>query len=149
ADHRWQWDEWCDAHGVSRERIADVKRIAYEGFLQAREQSAPVRDYGALLVDEQYASAVIADGLRAGGDVGTPAEKPGAFPLAWTTEPFEPALTGAFVKVLIRYRPDHDEAIRDEQFAKLAALHAWCADHRKPLVVEILVPRQGEPEGAF
>src|SRR5262245_50596727 len=100
ADHRWQWDEWCDAHQIPRERIGEVKRVAYDGFRQAREQSSAVREFGALLIDEQYASAIIADGLRAGADVGTPAERPGAFPLAWTMEPFERALTGAFVKVL-------------------------------------------------
>jgi len=149
ADHRWQWDEWCDAHRVPRERIGEVKRIAYDGFLRARERSPAAHDFGALLIDEQYASAVIADGLRAGVDVGTPAERPGAFPLAWTTEPFERALTGTFVKVLIRHRPDYDEAVRDEQLSKLVALRSWCKAHGKPLVVEILVPRKDEPEHTF
>jgi myo-inositol catabolism protein IolC len=149
ADHRWQWDEWCDAHAVARSRIGEVKRLAYEGFLQARAESVAVREYGALLIDEQYASAVIADALRAGIEVGTPAERPGAFPLTWTAEPFDRALTGRFVKVLIRYRPEHDEATRDGQFAKLKALQTWCVEARKPLVIEILVPRENEPEGDF
>src|SRR5262245_42162626 len=149
ADHRWQWDEWCDARGISRARIAEVKRLAHDGFMQARERSTAVRQHGALLIDEQYASAVIADGLRVGIDVGTPAERPGAFPLAWTADPFDRALTGTFVKVLIRYRPDHSMAVRDGQFAKLAALQAWCIAARRPLVIEILVPRQNEPELEF
>jgi 5-dehydro-2-deoxygluconokinase len=149
ADHRWQWDEWCDAHRVPRERIGEVKRIAFQGFLQAREDSAAVREFGALLIDEQYASDVVALGLSMGVDVGTPAERPGAFPLEWTTEPFERALTGTFVKVLIRHRPDYDEAVRDEQLARLAALRSWCTAHGKPLVVEVLVPRKDEPEHTF
>src|SRR5205809_7041404 len=149
ADHRWQWEEWCDAHSVPRARIPEVKRLAYDGFLQAREQSAAVRSFGALLLDEQYASRVIADGLRAGIDVGTPAERPGAFPLEWTADPFDRALTGGFVQVLISQRPEQPAAIRDEQLVKLAALQAWCTDAGKPLVVEILVPRQGEPEMEF
>lgn len=149
ADHRWQWEEWCDARAIPRARISEVKRIAYDGFLLARDRSADVRDFGALLVDEQYSSAVIADARAAGVNVGTPAEKAGAFPLAWSTDPFSRALTGAFVKVLVRYRPDDDDAIVQGQWEKLDALQAWCRSAAKPLVVEILVPRRDEPEDAF
>jgi len=149
ADHRWQWEEWCDARAIARERIADVKRLAFDAFLRAREQSPHVRDYGALLLDGQYSSSIVTDAARAGIDVGTPAEKAGAFPLAWAAEPFDRALTGAFVKVLVRYRTDDDRAIRDEQLRKLLALQAWCRSAGKPLVVEILVARRHEPEAAF
>jgi myo-inositol catabolism protein IolC len=149
ADHRWQWEEWCDARQIPRARIGDAKRVAYDGFLLARDRSPEVRDFGALLVDEQYAAPVVADALKAGIDVGTPAEKAGAFPLAWSAEPFSRALTGAFVKVLVRYRPDDEDAIRDGQWAKLDALQAWCRSAGKPLVIEILVARRGEPEDQF
>src|SRR5882762_5822647 len=88
ADHRWQWEEWCDARSMPRARIPEVKRLAYDGFLRARERSADVRDFGALLVDEQYSAAVIAHARTASVNVGTPAEKAGAFPLAWSTDPF-------------------------------------------------------------
>ena len=149
ADHRWQWEEWCDARQIPRERIGEAKRVAYDGFLLARDRSPNVREFGALLVDAQYASPVVADALEAGLDVGTPAEKAGAFPLAWSTDPFERALTGAFVKVLVRYRPDDEEAIRDGQWQKLDALQTWCRGAGKPLVIEILVARRGEAEDEF
>ena len=99
ADHRWQWEEFCDARALPRERIPEVKRLAFDGFRLARARSAAVRDFGALLIDEQYSSAVIADAMKADLDVGTPAEKAGAIPLAWASEPFWASLTGAFVKV--------------------------------------------------
>jgi myo-inositol catabolism protein IolC len=149
ADHRWQWEEWCDARSIPRTRIGEAKRLAYDGFLEARRRSAAARDFGALLIDEQYGSAVIADALREGIDVGTPAEQAGAFPLTWSTDPFTRALTGAFVKVLIKHRPDHEQSVREAQLAKLAALQTWCRQERKPLVVEILVPRQAESETEF
>ena len=149
ADHRWQWEEWCDARQIPRERIGEAKRVAYNGFLLARDRSPNVREFGALLVDAQYASPVVADALEAGLDVGTPAEQAGAFPLAWSTDPFERALTGAFVKVLVRYRPDDEEAIRDGQWQKLDALQTWCRGAGKPLVIEILVARRGEEEDEF
>ena len=149
ADHRWQWEEFCDARSLPRERIRDVKRLACDGFLLARERSATVRDFGALLVDAQYSSAVIADALHAGLDIGTPAEKAGAFPLAWATDPFAAALTGAFVKVLVRHRPDDEAEIQAGQWVKLEALQAWCRGAGKPLVIEVLVARMHEPEDAF
>ena len=149
ADHRWQWEEWCDARQIPRERIGEAKRVAYDGFLLARNRSPNVREFGALLVDAQYASPVVADALEAGLDVGTPAEQAGAFPLAWSTDPFERALTGAFVKVLVRYRPDDEEAIRDGQWQKLDTLQTWCRGAGKPLVIEILVARRGEAEDEF
>jgi 5-dehydro-2-deoxygluconokinase len=149
ADHRWQWEEWCDAKFIPRTRIPDAKRLALDGFLRARRQSPAARDFGALLIDDQYGAAVIADGLREGIDVGTPAEKAGAFPLTWSTDPFSRALTGAFVKVLVKYRPDHEPEVREDQLTRLAALQTWCRQQHKPLVVEILVPRQGEAESEF
>jgi 5-dehydro-2-deoxygluconokinase len=149
ADHRWQWEEFCDGRSLPRERIHDVKRLAMEGFALARERSAAVRDFGALLIDEQYASAVIARGLNAGLTIGTPAEKAGAIPLAWATEPFSAALTGAFVKVLARYRSDDDTEILAAQWAKLEALQAWCLKAGKPLVLEVLVARKDEREQEF
>jgi len=149
ADHRWQWEQFCDARSLPRERIHDVKRLARDGFLLARERSAAAREFGALLIDEQYSSAVIADALTAGLNVGTPAEKAGAIPLAWATDPFSAALTGAFVKVLARYRPDDDADILAAQWAKLDALQAWCRGAGKPLVLEVLVARTHEPEDQF
>jgi myo-inositol catabolism protein IolC len=149
ADHRWQWEEWCDARQIPRDRIGEAKRVAYDGFVLARDRAPAVREFGALLVDAQYAAPVIADALKTGLDVGTPAEKAGAFPLAWSADPFERALTGAFVKVLVRYRPEDDEAIREGQWQKLDALQTWCRGAGKPLVVEILVARRDEPEEDF
>jgi 5-dehydro-2-deoxygluconokinase len=149
ADHRWQWEEWCDARSMPRKRISEVKKLAFDGFMQARERSSDVRANGALLIDEQYAAAMIAQAMNAGVNVGTPAEKAGAFPLTWAADPFSRALTGAFVKVLVRYRPDDGDAIREAEWKQLDALQAWCRGAGKPLVVEILVARRQEPEDAF
>jgi len=149
ADHRWQWEEFCDARSLPRERIRDAKRVAYNGFVRARELSPAARDFGALLIDEQYSSEVIADALKANLTVGTPAERAGAIPLAWATDPFSASLTGAFVKVLARYRRDDNAETVAEQWAKLDALQTWCRRAGKPLVLEVLVARKQEPEDEF
>jgi myo-inositol catabolism protein IolC len=149
ADHRWQWEEWCDTRGVPRPRITEVKQLTYDGFMQARELSPDVQSHGALLLDEQYASAIIERAVQARVPIGTPAEKAGTFPLAWATDPMYLALTGSFVKVLVRFRPDDDELIREAQWEKLKALSGWCRQAGKPLVVEVLVARRHEPEEEF
>lgn len=149
ADHRWQWEEWCDARSIPRTRIPEVKRLAADGFRLARDRSPRVREFGALLLDAQYSSEVIAEARREGLMVGTPAEKAGAFPLTWSTEPFERALLGTFVKVLVRFRPDDADEIRKDQWQKLDTLQAWCRRAGTQLVVEVLVPRRQEPEDAF
>jgi 5-dehydro-2-deoxygluconokinase len=149
ADHRWQWEEWFDHNGVDRRRIAEVKSLAADGFLHARAQSEDVRRSGALLIDPTYGLPEIARVAAAGAAVGTPAERAGAFPLEWASEPFDKDLLGSFVKVLVRHRPDHTVAVRDGQLTKLLTLQAWCRDHRKPFVLEVLVPREHEPEAEF
>ena len=70
-------------------RIGEVKRVAYDGFLLARDRSPDVREFGALLRRRRSTRRRSSPRrCEAGLDVGTPAEKAGAFPLAWSTEPF-------------------------------------------------------------
>lgn len=149
ADHRWQLEEWCDANGVARARIPEAKAVVAEGFLQARGRSADVRRSGALLIDEQYGSRHVAAARAAGISVGVPAEWPGVFPLRWASEPMDRALTGTFVKVLVRHRPDYGPEFVGGQLARLRELAGWCESHAQPLVLEVVVPRADEPEEHF
>jgi 5-dehydro-2-deoxygluconokinase len=149
ADHRWQWDEWCAAHGVSRARIADTKALALDGLLAARAESAAVERGGALLIDQQYGAATVARAKDSRITFGTPAEKPGVFPLEWSAEPFWDALPGDFAKVLIRYRPEWPAASKTGQVEMLKRLAAWCRSRRQPLLLEVIIPRNDEPEQVF
>jgi 5-dehydro-2-deoxygluconokinase len=143
-DHRWQWEEWCDANSVDRSRIPTVKDLAAEAFLESRRRSSAVRTSGALLVDLTYGRAAFEAVQHAGAVVGTPAERAGAFPLEWT-DVFEQALPGAFVKVLVRHRSDLAAALVDKQREQLLDLQRWCATAGKTFVLEVLVaPAAGE-----
>jgi len=146
-DHRWQWEEWCDANGVARTRIPEIKSLAADAFLAAHDSSAMIRRSGALLVDLTYGRAAFDAARAAGAVTGTPAERAGAFPLEWAA-PFDEALTGHFVKVLVRHRSDLDPAIVVSQQRHLLELQRWCADRSKPFVLEVLVaPATGEEVG--
>ena len=143
-DHRWQWEEWCDGAKVARERISAIKALAAAAFLEARRRSDAVRTSGALLVDLIYGRAAFDVVRGAGAVVGTPAERAGAFPLAWT-DTFEKALPGSFVKVLVRHRSDVEQDVVARQRAQLLDLQRWCTAAGKPLVLEVLVaPAPGE-----
>ena len=149
ADHRWQWEEWCDARSIPRTRISEVKQIAADGFRLARDRSSAVREFGALLLDAQYSSEVIAGALAAGLTVGTPAERAGAFPLTWSTDPLADALIGTFVKVLVRFRPDDSEEIREGQWEKLAALKQEKARFEAALPTVMVMQEMPEPRPTF
>lgn len=149
VDHRWQWDEWCDANGIDRARIPELKALATDAFLDARARDARVASHGALLIDTLYAGVQVDRVREAGATVGTPAEWPGSYPLRWQCEPMSDALTGHFVKVLVKHRPDYPGHIVAGQLEDLLALQAWCHTHDRVLVVEVVVPRAQEDDDAF
>jgi 5-dehydro-2-deoxygluconokinase len=150
GDHRWQWEEWCDARAMPRTRIGDVKAIVADAFLAAREQSPDVGRSGSLLLDTQYARPQIDRVRAAGAIVGTPAEQAGTFPLEWgSADLLSAPPPGSFVKVLVKDRSDYDPDLRRGQFDKLTQLQRWCRAFATPLVVEVLVPRRDEPEATF
>jgi 5-dehydro-2-deoxygluconokinase len=146
-DHRWQWEEWCDAAGVERGRIPAIKSLAAEAFLAARAGSAAIRASGALLVDLTYGSDAYEMARAAGVRLATPAERAGVFPLEWNG-PFETSLPGQFVKVLVRHGSAVDPDVVASQRRKLLELHRWCNGAGRTLVLEVLVaPAAGEEQG--
>jgi 5-dehydro-2-deoxygluconokinase len=150
SDHRWQWEEWCDANGVDRARIAEAKALVVEAFLRARKTSPDAAACGSLLLDDKYGSRAVQQARAAGVPVGSPVERAGVFPLQWERDPFHAGADGnSFVKVLIRYRPEWPQADRDGQFEKLLQLQAWCRDAGIPLLVEIIIMRAAEDERMF
>ena len=150
SDHRWQWEEWCDRTGIARARIPEVKTLIFEAFRSAREASDDVRAYGALLLDSMYGASAVAAAKAEGTPVGTPVERAGTFPLEWQDEPFHEGLKGnSFAKVLVRYRPEWEEAAKEGQLRKLLELQAWCRREGMPLLVEIIVMRNDEDEREF
>lgn len=150
SDHRWQWEEWCDAAAVPRQRIAEAKQLVFAGFTRARERSADVRSHGALLLDSTYGGRAVDAARAAGIPVGTPVERAGRFPLEWQDDPFHAGLPGnSFAKVLVRYRPEWSQSAKDGQIGRLLQLQHWCRHERMPLLVEIIIMRQDEDDRDF
>lgn len=136
-DHRRQWIQWCDEHGVDRLRIREIKRLAADAFLLARRDSVHAMKSGVLLVDRQFGAEAFVRARAGGAIVGTPAERDGAFPLEWIDR-FDKTLRGEFAKVLVRHADDIAAELFESQLASLLELHQWCSTVGKPLVVEVL-----------
>jgi 5-dehydro-2-deoxygluconokinase len=149
GDHRWQWEEWCAKAGVPTTRISEVKGLIFDAFMQARDRAPQVKQFGALLLDMIYAAPYVTRAMREGIEIATPAEKAGVFPLQWGFAPFSAGLTGSIAKVLIRHRPEQPPAEQNAQLGRILELQAWCRAHGKPLLVEIVVMRAGEPQEEF
>ena len=149
ADHRWQWEEFCDARSLPRERIRDVEARS-PTTASCWRASAPPRRASSARCSSTSSTASPVDRRRTEGrprrrharGEGRRDSRSRGRPI-----PSPRALTGAFVKVLVRYRPDDEAAMRDEQWAKLDALQAWCRGAGKPLVLEVLVARKRRARG--
>ncbi|PZR91310.1 MAG: DUF2090 domain-containing protein [Candidatus Nephthysia bennettiae] len=126
-------------------RIADCKRVIFEGLQLAVAEGAPLASAG-LLVDEQFGAEVARAAKREGFTLAMPVEKSGqpefefeyGAAFAEHIEAFDPA----FAKVLVRYNPDGDAALNTRQLRRLAELSSWLHGHDRRFLIELLVPAE-------
>src|SRR5581483_5099712 len=126
-----------------RTRISALKEIIYAGFRQAVAEGAP-KDACGLLVDEEFGAGIARSAKAAGYTLAMPVERTGRQEFDFEfgddfgahIESFDPT----FAKVLVRYNPDGDAQLNSRQEARLARLTRWLADHRRELLLELLVP---------
>ena len=150
-DHRASFQSklfgWKASLGVAQTaEIADTKQIVYEGFKAAIAAGVP-REKAGILVDEQFGAAILRDAVAAGYTSACAAEKSGqdefefeyGDDFARHIEAFAPT----FSKVLVRYNPEGDQALNQQQAARLARLSAYLADRdRSRFMFELLVPAE-------
>jgi len=124
-------------------RISDAKAVIYDGF-HAAIVAGVVPGEAGILVDEQF-GAPIARAVAARSEVfAMTVEKSGGDELAFEygddfgahLETFGPP----FAKVLVRYNPGGDAALNARQAALLKQLADWLHDHRRKLLLEVVIP---------
>ena len=124
-------------------RIADAKRVIFEGLNLAVLEGVPMANAG-LLVDEQFGAEVARTAKAAGYTLAMPVERSGQneFDFEYGAdfgkhiETFDPA----YAKVLVRYNPDGDSVMNRRQLTRLAELSNWLREHDRRLLFELLVP---------
>ena len=129
------------------ERIADAKRLIFEGMLVAVRDGAEAGATG-VLVDEQFGSNIPEQAREHGLTLAMPVEKSGQddFDFEYGDDfaahilKFDPD----FSKVLVRYNPDGDATLNKEQLARLKRLADWLHDNDRKFLFELLVPATDE-----
>jgi myo-inositol catabolism protein IolC len=127
--------------------VAASKQVVYDGFKLALTKGVP-RDAAAILVDEQFGAAVLKQAKVSGFTICAPAEKSGqeefAFEYGDYWRDHIDAFAPSFVKVLVRYNPEADEAMNRRQAARLRELSCYCHQTRRYFMFELLVPMTHE-----
>ncbi len=126
-------------------RIADAKRVIFEGFLAALEAGAD-RTAAGVLVDEQFGEAIARE-ARAGGMVlAMPAERSGQdefdFEYGEDFGRHIEDLDPTFCKVLVRFNPEADGATNARQATRLKDLSDWLHHRDRKFLFELLVPAE-------
>lgn len=129
------------------ETVKKLKRLIYQGFLQAVTLGVPKTAAG-ILVDETFGAEILLQAREAGFATCLPVEKSGQdeFQLEYGDdfaahiERFNPT----FVKALIRYNPEGDAALNERQAARLKRVTEFCHSHGYKFLLEVLVPARPE-----
>jgi myo-inositol catabolism protein IolC len=127
------------------ERIADAKKLIFEGLLKASEDGADPSATGAL-VDEQFGGDVPERAKERGLKLAMPVEKSGQDEFDFEygddfgghIDRFDPD----FAKVLVRYNPDGDEDMNSRQTERLRRLSDWLHGAGRKFLFELLVPAE-------
>ena len=123
-------------------KVADSKRLIYEGFERAIAQGVPAAHAG-ILVDEEFGAALLRDAKARGAITAMSVESSGGDEFAFEygddfathLESFRPS----FAKVLVHFNVDGDAALNGRQLERLVRLSAWCRAHEQKLMFELLV----------
>lgn len=125
-------------------RIAEAKRVVFDGLTEAVESGGVPAGSAGVLCDEQFGGEVPALARQAGVLLSMPAEKSDQplFEFEYGDDfgahivPFEVS----FTKVLVRYNPDGDAEGNRVQLARLKKLADWLHEQDTALLYELLVP---------
>src|SRR5277367_2695554 len=146
-DHRASFGK--DLFGVTGEwsptdltRMRQAKELIYEGLRHVAGRVPSGRE--GVLVDEDLGADVARKAKSDGVVVLMPIEKSGSrvFELefgdrfAEHVEAFDPD----FFKTLVRFNPLDDDAMRQTQITRLAAVSRWAEDTGRRWIIELLVP---------
>lgn len=125
------------------EKVIATKAVIYDGFKRALAMGVP-KDEAGILVDPQFGAAILADARANGIMTCMPVEKSSQAEFQFeqgehyadAIKEFDPT----FVKVLVRYNPEDDDAHNRRQLARLRSLSDYLHTNRKLFMFELLVP---------
>jgi myo-inositol catabolism protein IolC len=127
------------------ERIADAKRVIFEGMELAVERGVDPQATG-VLVDEQFGSDIPERARQENLVLSMPVEKSGQDEFDFQYgEDFGEHISSFgvdFAKVLVRYNPDGDAGMNERQLERLKRLADWLHENDIKFLFELLVPAE-------
>jgi myo-inositol catabolism protein IolC len=125
-----------------KQQIQEYKKTIFDGFRLAVDKKVP-KDIAGLLVDEEFGEEVLRLAKKEGYKFAMPVEKSGQDEFdfdygeyfAKHIEEFEPT----FVKVLVRYNPEGDDAMNKRQLVRLKELSDYLIKADRPFLFELIV----------
>ena len=127
-------------------QLTAYKRIIYDGFLEALENGIP-KDAAAILVDQKYGAELLADARKSGIVTCVPVEKSGQnefdFEHGSDFRQHVEEAAPTFIKALVRYNPDGDAAVNENQRRRLKVLSDYAHSSGYKFMFELLVPATG------
>jgi myo-inositol catabolism protein IolC len=125
------------------ERIADAKRLIFEGMELSVQRGVDAAATG-VLVDEQFGSDIPRRAKEEGLVLSMPVEKSGQdeFDFQYDDD-FGPHISDHgvdFAKVLVRYNPEGDADMNQRQLERLKRLSDWLHENGVKFLFELLVP---------
>jgi 5-dehydro-2-deoxygluconokinase len=130
-----------DLNEQERELIREFKMLIYKGFKDALEKLVP-SDYAAILCDEEFGSAVLADAQVNGLNTLLTIEKSGETEFKFQYDNFEEHIQKyhpTFAKVLVRYNPEDSEVLKTRQKKNLKLVSDFCHENGFKFLLEVLV----------
>jgi myo-inositol catabolism protein IolC len=123
--------------------VAASKQVVYDGLKAALGKGVP-REAAGILVDEQFGAAILRDARAQGLITACPVEMSGQNEFQFEygdrfadhIAEFKPT----FVKALVRYNPEDDEALNRRQAARLKQLADYAHSNGHHFMFELLVP---------
>jgi myo-inositol catabolism protein IolC len=127
------------------DKIADAKRLIFEGMEKAVERGVDASATG-VLVDEQFGSDIPRRAKQEGLVLSMPVEKSGQDEFDFQYgEDFGKHIADhdvEFAKVLVRYNPEGDEEMNARQLDRLKQLADWLHANDGKFLFELLVPAE-------
>src|SRR5687768_2031610 len=134
-----------DPTAEETERIADAKRLIFEGMELAVRRGVDASATG-VLVDEQFGSDVPQRANGEGLVLSMPVEKSGQdefdFQYGDAFGEHIDEFDVDFAKVLVRYNPEGDAEMNERQLGRLKRLADWLHEHDRLFLFELLVPAE-------
>jgi myo-inositol catabolism protein IolC len=128
-----------------RDRIADAKKLIFEGMEIAVERGVEASATG-VLVDEEFGSDIPKLAREHGLKLSMPVEKSGQdefdFQYGADFGKHIEAFGVDFAKVLVRYNPEGDAEVNERQLGRLKELADWLHAHDGKFLFELLVPAE-------